>query len=50
MIVEILKLKMYIRNRRKAGNTTETINAHVEMQKIDAGQNTKIGEDPIRRY
>jgi len=49
-IIDILKLKLYIGNVRKGGNTSGMIKAHHEMQQIEAGKNTTMGENPDNRY
>ena len=49
-IIDILKLKLYIRNKQKEGNAKESIEAHEGFQKIEASQNLELGEDSKQRY
>lgn len=49
-IIEILKLKMYIRTERIKGNVSEAIQAQEDMVYVDAGRNYEIGENPENRY
>jgi len=46
----MLKLKLYIGNKKKTGNATEAVKAHKEMQYIEGGRNIIIGENPMQRY
>ena len=49
-IIDILKLKSYIRNKRKRGNTHKAIQVQENMRSIGAGGNVKLGENPQKRY
>ena len=50
IIIDMLKLKMCIGNKRKSRNTANTITAHEDIQYIEAGQNIIISENLIYRY
>jgi len=43
-------LKLYIGSKRIGGNLYEMINAHEEMQQIEAGRNLRLGKNPKDRY
>jgi len=49
-ILALLKLKLYIGNKRINGNAGEAINAQEEFLKIEAGRRVNLGEDPSNRY
>ena len=49
-IIDMMKLKLYLGNKRKLGNTNEAVVAQEDMRNIEAGRNVKMGEDPHKRY
>ena len=49
-IIAILKLKSYIRNKRKQRNVTKSINIQEEYQEIEVGRTIQLGEDLKCRY
>ena len=49
-IIEMMKLKLYLGNKRKVGNANEAIIAQEDMRNIEAGRNVQMGEDPQKRY
>ena len=49
-ILDMLKLKLYIGNKRKKGNAANMVKAHKEIQYIEVGRNTRISRNLINRY
>jgi len=49
-IIDILKLKLYIGNKQKGGNTTQMIESHEELKQIEAWKSISLEEDPNNRY
>ena len=49
-IIDMIKLKSYIENKEKRGNTLDTVNDHENMHSIEAGRNVVIGENSQLRY
>ena len=49
-IIEMMKLKLYLGNERKAGNANEAVITQEDMRNIEAGRNVQMGEDPQKRY
>ena len=49
-IIEILKLKLCIGNKRKKWNAYEAVKAQEDIIRVEAGRNFTIREDLSRRY
>ena len=46
----MLKIKLYIENKRKSGNITDAVIAQEDMIQIEVGWNCRIGENPSMKY
>ena len=49
-IIAIVKLKLYIENKRRLGNSAEALKIQEEYQVIEAGREIVLGENPEQRY
>lgn len=49
-LIAVLKLKAYIGNKRRLGNTAKSIKIQEEYQEIEAGRTISLGENPKFRY
>ena len=49
-IIATLKLKLYIGNKRRLGNSAEALKIQEEYQVIEAGREIVLGENPEQRY
>ena len=49
-IMDMLKLKLHIGNKRKLGNGNDAIKAQEDMINVEAGRNVEIGENLNKRY
>ena len=49
-IIVMLKLKMYVGNIRKRGNTADAMIAQEDMQNVEAMRNIILRENPNQRY
>jgi len=50
IVTDMLVLKLYIRNKRKLGNTVESIVIQEKCQEVDAGREVILGKDLQLRY
>jgi len=49
-IIACLKLKLYVGNKQKLGNTEDSIAIQEAYQEVEAGRRMSLGEDPKFRY
>ena len=49
-IIEILKLKLYIGNKRKKGNVYKVVKVQEDITSVKVGQNFTMGEVLSRKY
>jgi len=49
-IMDTLKLRLYLGNKRKKGNAYEALRAQEELLQVDAGRRVNKGENPKDRY
>ena len=49
-IIATLKIKLYIGNKRRLGNSAEALKIQEEYQVIEAGREIVLGENLEQRY
>ena len=49
-IIDMLKIKLQIRNKRKLENAIDAVIAQEDMIQIEAGRICTIGENPSMKY
>ena len=49
-IVDAMKLKLFVRNKRRMGNTRDFAAVIEEHQEIEVGRKIKLRENPFQRY